>query len=122
MTIRETFEALVDSVTVDRDAAAFASLWASGEPSITMWGSDADEAADGSDAVRRLGERIAAAEHDLRFRWEEIATHERGEVAWVNAAGTVTAGGAEHPYRVTAVFLRSYAGWRCHTFHGSVPD
>ena len=122
MTIRETFEALVDSVTVDRDAAVFANLWVADDPSITMWGSDLDEAAEGSDAVRRMGEAIAGAEHDLCFHWREIATHERGEVAWVNASGHITAGGEEHPYRVTAVFLRSYAGWRCHTFSGSIPN
>jgi ketosteroid isomerase-like protein len=122
MTIRETFEALVDSVTVDRDAAAFAELWVAGDPTITMWGSDLDEVAEGPDAVRRLGEAIAASEHDLRFRWEEIATHERGEAAWVNARGHILAGGAEHPYRVTAVFLRGFSGWRCHTFCGSIPD
>jgi hypothetical protein len=81
VTIRETFEALVGSVTVDRDAAAFADLWVAGDPSITMWGSDLDERAEGLDEIRRLGEAIAASEHELRFRWQEIAAHERGEVA-----------------------------------------
>jgi ketosteroid isomerase-like protein len=122
MAIRSTFEALVDSVTVDRDPAAFADLWVAGDPSITMWGSDLDEVAEGSDAIRRLGTAIASSEHELRFHWQDIAVHERGEVAWLNANGHLKVDADEHPYRVTAVFLRGFAGWRCHTFSGSIPN
>jgi ketosteroid isomerase-like protein len=122
MTIRETFDALFRAVTADRDGEAFANLWLVDDPTITMWGSDLDERAIGADAVRKLGAAIAASKSELRFAWDDVAVHERGEVAWVNASGRIEVDGAPHPYRVTGIMLQTFAGWRWHTFHGSVPD
>jgi hypothetical protein len=49
-----------------------------------------------------------------------------GDVAWVNAVGTlrVESPGQEQriaPYRITAVLVRRDGAWRWHTFSGSEP-
>jgi ketosteroid isomerase-like protein len=121
-TVAESFHALLRAATEDRDARAFASLWVVDDPTITMWGSDLAELAEGPEAVRQLGAAITALDEEIRFHWDAVQIHERGEVAWVNARGTITVGSAERPYRMTAVLLQTYAGWRWHTFDGSVPD
>lgn len=121
MTISETFDALFRAVSEDQDVDAFAALWAE-NPSVTMWGSDNDERGSGPDAVRALGAAIVAAPHTLHFTWEERREHEVGDVAWVNARGTVAFAGSVVPYRMTAVLVRRDGEWRWHTFNGSIPN
>ena len=121
MTVAAAFERLFQAATEARDLDAFLDVWLVDEPGITMWGSDLGERATGHDEIRALGEQIVASEHDLRFHWDEVQIHERGPTAWVNASGTLHVGGASHPYRLTAVLERTFAGWRWHTFNGSVP-
>jgi hypothetical protein len=118
----DAFHALFRSFCEERDAEAFAALWVVDDPTVTMWGSDLWEQAEGLDAVRRLGEVLAGAEEELGFEWDELQVHERAEVAWANARGSILLGGERRPYRVTAVLLHTYAGWRWHTFNGSIPD
>ncbi|HEU5361710.1 MAG TPA: nuclear transport factor 2 family protein [Gaiellaceae bacterium] len=122
VTVADAFHALFRSFCEERDAAAFAALWVVDDPSVTMWGSDQWEQAEGPDAVRRLGETLAGDEEELGFEWDELQIHERAEVAWVNARGSIFVGGERSPYRMTAVLLHTYAGWRWHTFNGSIPD
>jgi hypothetical protein len=120
-TVAETFHALFRSFGEERDVDAFAALWVVDDPSVTMWGSDLWEQAEGPDGIRRLGEALVGVDEELRFEWDELQIHERAEVAWVNARGSILVGGGRSPYRVTAVLLHTYAGWRWHTFNGSIP-
>jgi ketosteroid isomerase-like protein len=122
VTLTETFHAFFAAATEQRDLEAFLSLWAADEPAVTMWGSDEDEYAVGHTEIRHLAERLVASETELRFHWNELQIHERGAFGWINASGTVSAGDASHPYRVTMVLEHNYAGWRVHTFNGSIPD
>jgi len=122
MPIAGAFHALFRAACEDRDLDAFMDLWLVDEPSITMWGSDLDERAVGRDAIRALAERITTSEHRLQFAWEVVNVHERGEAAWVNASGSIHVDDERRPYRLTAVLERNYAGWRWHTFNGSIPD
>lgn len=121
-TVAEAFHALFRSFCEERDVDAFAALWVVDDPSVTMWGSDLWEQAAGPDAIRRLGEALVGVEEELRFEWDELQIHERAEVAWVNARGSILVDDARSPYRITAVLLHGYAGWRWHTFNGSIPD
>ena len=121
MTILETFEALFRAATEDHDVRAFTELWVD-DPTITMWGSDLDERATGLEEIQALGEAISASHNILEFRWDELDVHERGgNFAWVNADGRLDVDGEAHPYRLTAVLVRTDAGWRWHTFNGSIP-
>jgi ketosteroid isomerase-like protein len=121
-TVVESFHALFGAFCEQRDPEAFAALWVVDDPTVTMWGSDLWEQAEGPDAVRRLGETLSAVEEELAFEWDELQVHERAEVAWVNARGSILVSGGRSPYRVTAILLHTYAGWRWHTFNGSIPD
>ncbi len=120
-TVAGTFHGLFRSFGEGRGVGAFAALWVVDDPSVTMWGSDLWEQAEGPDAIRRLGEALVGVDEELRFEWDELQIHERAEVAWVNARGSILVGGERSPYRVTAVLLHTYAGWRWHTFNGSIP-
>jgi ketosteroid isomerase-like protein len=121
MTIQETFDALFRAITDDRDVDAFVALWAD-DPDVTLWGSDLAERDRGIEQIRAHGEGIAGSAHEIRFRWDDVDVHERGDVAWVNAHGRLAVDGAEQPYRATAVLVRGDAGWLWHTFNGSLPD
>jgi hypothetical protein len=121
-TVAEAFHALFRSFCEERDVDAFAALWVVDDPSVTMWGSDLWEQAEGPDAIRGLGEALVGVEEELRFEWDELQIHERAAMAWVNARGSILVDGARSPYRITAVLLHGYAGWRWHTFNGSIPD
>jgi ketosteroid isomerase-like protein len=122
MTVAAAFERLFHAACEARDIDAFMDVWLVDEPSITMWGSDLDERAVGHDAIRALGEELVALDVQLSFEWDEVQIHERGDSAWVNASGWIDVGDTRSPYRLTAVFERNYAGWRWHTFNGSIPD
>lgn len=76
--------------------------------------------------MRELLEGVAASPATLEFRWRERRVRREGDVAWVNAAGTVAVAAPgepslELPYRVTAVFLRLGGRWLWHTHSGSAP-
>jgi ketosteroid isomerase-like protein len=122
MTVAAAFERLFHAACEARDIDAFMALWIVDEPAITMWGSDLEERAEGLDAIRALGEAIISSEQQIRFEWDEVQIHERGDTAWVNASGSIEVDGARRPYRLTAVLERNFAGWRWHTFNGSIPD
>ena len=109
------------AATEDRDARAFGELWIN-DPSVTMWNSEFEERATGLEEIYSLGETLVASPSVLEFRWDELEVHERGDVAWVNADGQLDVDGDAHPYRLTAVLLRSDAGWLWHTFNGSIPN
>ena len=117
----DALDVLFRTICEDRDVDAFAALWAN-DGTITMWGSTDEEHAVGIAEVRELGTSIARSERTFRFSWDERRVWERGDVAWVNARGTVDIDGTRSPYRLTAVFVWTAAGWRWHTFNGSVPD
>jgi len=122
MTVAAAFARLFEAATETRDLDAFMDVWLVDEPSVTMWGSDLGERAVGHEAIRALGEQIVTAKEELRFVWDELQIHERGQLAWVNASGAIEVDGTRRPYRLTAVLERTFAGWRWHTFNGSIPD
>jgi ketosteroid isomerase-like protein len=111
-----TFHALFRSVLDERDPDAFMALWAE-EDDVAMWGSELTERADGRAELRTLGESIAAHPGEIRFTWDDLHVHKHGDIAWINAAGSVNGS----PYRMTAVLVRRAGEWRWHTFSGSEP-
>jgi ketosteroid isomerase-like protein len=110
------FDALLRAILEDRDPDAFMALWAE-DDDVAMWGSELTERGDGRAGIRVLGEAIAAHPGEIRFTWDERHVHEVGDVAWINAAGSVNGS----PYRMTAVLVRRAGEWRWHTFSGSEP-
>lgn len=123
--ILDTFAAVFERLTVDRDAAAATAHFAA-DDDVWMSGSAPEELAVGPEAVAELHRTIARSPLTLAFEWDRRIVHREGDVAWVNAAGSMrleAAGGepATLPYRVTAVFVRRGGAWRWHTFHGSAP-
>jgi ketosteroid isomerase-like protein len=119
--IQGLLDDLFRTICDQRDVEAFAALWAD-DDTITMWGSTEGEEATGIDEIRRFGTSIAGSERTFGFSWTERSLHGRGDVAWINATGTVAVDGRRSPYRLTAVFVRVASGWRWHTFNGSIPD
>jgi ketosteroid isomerase-like protein len=111
-----TFAALFRAVLEERDVDAFMALWAE-DDDVAMWGSELTERGDGRAQIRTLGESIAAHPGEIRFTWDDQHVHEHGDVAWINAAGSVNGS----PYRMTAVLVRRAGEWRWHTFSGSEP-
>ena len=118
------FAALYAAATEARDAQAIVELFDDDE-GITFWGSDEPEQALGGREVRALAEAIVASPVSFHFDWRETRAQVAGDVAWVNAAGTLTLAGAADrtvPYRVTAVFVRRDGRWLWHTHNGSEPN
>ena len=98
------------------------------EPDITFWGSALPERAVGPEASRALLSRLfdALPASSFCFAYSEIRARVVGDVAWVNAAGAATSepgdgAGPRDPLPVTGVLVRTQAGWRWHTHHGSEP-
>jgi hypothetical protein len=121
MSIDETFDALFVAILEQRDVETFMALWAN-DDDVLMWGSDLDERAVGRDELRELATQLAASEHVLELEWDEKHEHAEGEVAWVNASGSLHVDDERVDYRMTAVFVHRDGGWRWHTFTGSIPD
>jgi ketosteroid isomerase-like protein len=121
MTPGETFDELFHAILEQRDVEAFLALWAE-DDEITMWGSDLVERAVGRDELGELATQIAESESVLEFEWDERAEHEEGDVAWVNAAGSLHVDDRRTDYRITVVLVRRGNDWRVHTFNGSIPD
>lgn len=117
----DAFDALYRSACEERDSAAALALWTT-DPDIVMWGSDEDERARGPEEVQALIESVVASPSELGFEWEDRELHVEGDVAWVNARGTLFVNGEGFPYRVTAVLLRRDGAWRWHTHSGSEPN
>ncbi|HWJ31387.1 MAG TPA: nuclear transport factor 2 family protein [Gaiellaceae bacterium] len=107
------FDALFEAL---REPEAFMALWAD-DADIALRGSELAERDDGPAQLRAHVDAIAASPTEIRFVWEERRLHEEGDVAWINATGTVN--GA--PYRLTAVLVRRRGEWRWHTFSGGEP-
>jgi ketosteroid isomerase-like protein len=119
------FDALFEAVTVRRDGAAGAALFAD-DDDVRMWGSEEPERAAGPAAVAELLGAIAASPATLTFQWTERRVHLEADVAWVSAVGPVLVErpGAEPvttSYRATAIIVRRDGDWRWHTFHGTEP-
>lgn len=118
-----TFEALFTAACIDRDAVTAAGLFA--DDDLSFSGSDLAERATTKAELLALLRAIAASPDALRFTWTERRAHVEGDVAWVNAVGSVTvtgpAGERTIPYRVTAVLRRRAGRWAWHTFAGSEP-
>jgi uncharacterized protein (TIGR02246 family) len=123
--ILAAFDAFFDRLTIDRDAAAATALFAD-DDDIWMSGSDLSELAIGREAIAALHRAVVAHPFTLRFKWDERRVHVEGEVAWVNARGTVLVGFEDREsvtmhYRITAVLVRRDGAWRWHTMNGSEP-
>jgi ketosteroid isomerase-like protein len=118
----QTFAAFFATILEERNADAAMDFWAD-DDDVTMWGSDLPERAVGRDAIRELLARVTGSRNQLGFRWDERRFHTIDDVAWLNAAGTLTLNGtAPMPYRLTMVFVFAEGTWKIHTFNGSVPD
>src|ERR1700754_4300889 len=121
MTPGETFDALFHAILEQRDVGEFMALWAE-DDEITMWGSDLTERAVGREELRDLATQIAESPSVLEFEWDERAEQEEGDVAWVNAGGSLHVDDSRTDYRLTVVLVRRGSDWRIHTFNGSIPD
>ena len=117
------FDALFIAACTDRDPATAAALFA--DDGLSFSGSDLAERATTKTELLALLSAIAASPDALRFTWTEKRAHVEGDVAWVNAVGSVTvagpAGRRTIPYRATAVLRRRDGRWMWHTFAGSEP-
>jgi uncharacterized protein (TIGR02246 family) len=123
--ILATFDAFFERLTADRDAAAATALFAD-DDDIWMSGSDLPELAIGSEAIGALHRDVAGNPFTLTFKWDQRRVHSQGDVAWVNAAGTLLVEYEDRKpttmhYRLTAVLVRRNGAWRWHTFNGSEP-
>src|ERR1700742_1678984 len=123
--ILAAFAAFFDRLTVDRNAAAATALFAD-DDDIWMSGSDLPELAIGSEAIAALHRHVATRPFTLTFIWDRRMVNREGDVAWVNAAGTLLVEYEDREpmtmhYRLTAVLVRRDGTWRWHTFNGSEP-
>jgi ketosteroid isomerase-like protein len=123
--ILAAFDAFFDRLTVDRDAAAATALFAD-DDDIWMSGSDLPELAIGTDAIAALHRDVVARPFTLTFSWDRRHVHSEGQVAWVNAAGSLLVEYEDKPpttmqYRITVVLVRRDGAWRWHTMNGSEP-
>jgi ketosteroid isomerase-like protein len=117
----QTFTAFFAAVLEERNADAAMDFWAD-DADITMWGPDLPERAVGRAEVHELLTRIASSRTRLVFRWDEERVHTVGDIAWLNAAGTVTVNNTvPAPFRLTIVFIYADGTWKIHTFNGGVP-
>jgi ketosteroid isomerase-like protein len=121
MTPIEAFDALYDLACTQRDSDGAFALWAT-DDDITMWGSDEDERAFGQEEVRALMESVTGSPSELAFEWEDKQVRTEGDVAWVNARGTLWVNGEGTMYRVTAVLVQRDGRWLWHTHSGSEPN
>jgi ketosteroid isomerase-like protein len=123
--ILAAFDAFFDRLTVDRDAAAATALFAD-DDDIWMSGSDLPELAIGTDAIAALHRDVVSRPFTLTFSWDRRHVHSAGQVAWVNAAGSLLVEYEDKPpttmqYRITVVLVRRDGAWRWHTMNGSEP-
>ena len=123
--VLSAFDAFFDRLTVDRDASAATALFAD-DDDIWMSGSDLPELAIGREAIAALHRNVVSRPFTLTFNWDERRAHAEGDVAWVNARGSVVVGfedrtTAKLHYRITAVLVRRDGAWRWHTMNGSEP-
>jgi len=117
----QTFTAFFTTVLEERNADAAMDFWAD-DADVTMWGPDLPERAVGRAEVHELLPRIASSRTQLVFRWDEQRVHTVGDIAWLNAAGTVTVNNTvPAPFRLTIVFTYADGTWKIHTFNGGVP-
>jgi ketosteroid isomerase-like protein len=118
--VLDSFESLYRALCADRDADIALALWAD-DDDITIFGSEASDTAVGPADVRTHLEAIAASARTIAFRWFEPRVRIEGDVAWVNASGTLSVDDAEAAYQVTGVFVRRGRRWLWHTHSGSTP-
>lgn len=115
-----------DSALKRRDIDAIVDLFAD-DPTVELWGSDLSERAVGKLEIRGLLEGLFSRlpNSSVERTFDHPQAHISGDVAWVTAAGTARwePDGEPRviPYRVTAILVRTSAGWRWHTHNGSQP-
>ncbi len=124
--ILAAFGAFFDRLTVDRDAAAATALFAD-DADIWMSGSDLGELAIGTEAIAALHRDVVARPFTLTFDWDTRVVHDEGDVAWVNAGGTLLVDYEDREpltmhYRISVVLVRREGAWRWHTMNGSEPQ
>src|SRR4051794_6863646 len=124
--ILAAFDAFFERLTVDRDPAAATALFAD-DDDIWMSGSDLPELAIGTEAIAALHRDVAAQPVTLTFTWDKRMVHHEGDVAWVNADGSLLVEYEDREpttmhYRITVVLVRRDGAWRWHTMNGSRPD
>jgi hypothetical protein len=115
------FEALYDTVRVQRDAARALELFA---PDDDIWfgGSDVSERAEGPSQLRALLDFVARSPRSFRFTWDTHKVRIEGGVAWVLGEGRLAVDGADAGlYRALAILVERDGSWLWHTHHGSLP-
>jgi uncharacterized protein (TIGR02246 family) len=123
--ILAAFDAFFERLTVDRDAAGASALFAD-DDDIWMSGSDLPELAIGTEAIAALHRDVVSRPFSLRFTWDKRMVHRDGDVAWVNADGSLLVDYQDREpttmhYRITVVLVRRDGAWRWHTMNGSEP-
>lgn len=118
-----TFDALYAAACEARDARAIVDLFVT-DGDVTFWGSEEAEQAFGPAGLREIAEAVASSPTQFSFQWRKKRVRVEGDVAWVNAVGTVAVGEPPRtlPYRVTGVLLRRDGRWLWHTHSGSEPN
>lgn len=114
------FDELFRLVTEEGDSAAAERLWAY-DDGATLFGSEKSDTARGFDAIMEHLRAITSSQQTIRFTWNEKRAHTEGDVAWVNATGTLHVGGKQSDYQITAVLVCRDGRWLWHTFNGSEP-
>ncbi len=117
----DAFDEFFRLVTEAGDSEAAARLWASADDTV-LFGSEKSDTSRGFDAIQAHIKAITSAETTIRFTWNDRQVSTDGDVAWINAAGTLDVGGKQSDYQITAVLVRRDGRWLWHTFNGSEPN
>lgn len=115
------FDAFLDAIANGRLNEAMACF--SDDADVSLFGSEANDAALGPAAIRAHLAEYFARPYRIRFEFPHRLVSASGNVAWLTADGTVRTepDGEESPYRIAAVFERRRDKWLWQLFSGSVP-
>jgi ketosteroid isomerase-like protein len=108
-------------VTEQGDSEAAARLWVTDDDAV-LFGSEKADAARGFAAIQQHLRSITSSQTTIRFTWRERHAHAEGDVAWINASGTLAVAGRKSDYQITAVLVFRDGRWLWHTFNGSEPN
>ncbi len=90
---------------------------------VLLIGSEAGEAAKGSQEITEFFARIYARDATFSWEWDRIEAAQAGGLAWFFAEGRVVVATAQEqrksPYRVSGVLERRGERWLWRQYHGS---
>jgi ketosteroid isomerase-like protein len=91
---------------------------------VLLIGSEAGEAAKGSQEITEFFARIFERDATFSWEWDRIEASHTGSLAWFFAEGRVVVAAGEQrksPYRVSGVLERRGGRWLWRQYHGSEP-